>query len=361
MKKFSWKHVGIAFLLLCVVLAGTAVFGFVVYKLNTKINNLSMYTQTLEADLQSTTSEMEQIQESLKKRIVNINNKDGSTTIVCTTDYPSSEYCMYQLSMNDLTGGFCYAIELPNGEFVMIDSGNDGDAVAIKDFLLKNGAVVNSWFITHPHADHIGGLLNLLSQENNGGIEIKNIYYNPFTSDFFEKEAEGKDLPQLNNAVMFEEFETSKTEETEIKFHKVAQNEQLKFDDMVITCLNSFNPQLYDVNGNSLVLHIDIKGVKLMVTGDITDTTLEQMKKNLGEESNYWEVGFLQIPHHGYIAGISSDELYRLTMPRYVLLDCSTSEYDDNAINIRQHLKWITDLEVPVLKRFKGPNMILID
>ena len=304
---------------------------------------------------------MEQIQEGLKKRIVNINNKDGSTTIVCTTDYPSSEYCVYQLPMNDLTGGFCYAIELPNGEFVMIDSGNDGDAVAIKDFLLKNGAVVNSWFITHPHADHLGGLLNILSQENNGGIEIKNIYYNPFTAAFFNEEAEGKDLPQLNNAVLFQEFEAAKAEESDIKFHTVAQKEQIKFDDIVITCLNSFNSQLYDVNGNSLVLHIDIKGVKLMVTGDITDATIEQMKKTYGDDSNYWEVDFLQIPHHGYIAGISNDELYRLTMPRYVLLDCSTSEYDENAVNIRQHMKWISELEIPVLRRFKGPNMILID
>lgn len=45
MKKLSWKLICVIALIICIAMGAVAVFGFTVYKLNTKINNLSLYTE----------------------------------------------------------------------------------------------------------------------------------------------------------------------------------------------------------------------------------------------------------------------------------------------------------------------------
>ena len=287
----------------------------------------------------------------------------------------SEVYTFYQLPMTDPDGGCCYAIEQPNGKLIMIDSGYQSDAASIRSFIEEHGGVVEAWFVTHPHFDHAGGVIQILKEEaqavldsKQSNLSIKKVYYAPFTQDFFETEAQGKDLEVLNTAVLLSEFEEClsyeewKTDEQKIKYYPVGLGEEIRFGErekIIITCMNSFNEAVYDVNANSLVLHVEIDGVSFLVTGDITDQSVTNMKE-YWQDSDLWNVDIIQIPHHGYLAGISSDELYRLTTPSLAFLDCSTNEYNTDAVGIRQHLKWLEELEIPMLKRFEGINQVQI-
>ena len=90
----------------------------------------------------------------------------------------------------------------------------------------------------------------------------------------------------------------------------------------------------------------------LLLTGDMTELTLEDMKKELPQEAVCWDADIIQIPHHGYRAGIGSDALYQATQPEYALLDCTVEEFENNSVNIQEHIKMVENLEIDVLKRF---------
>jgi len=282
-------------------------------------------------------------------------------------------YTIYQLPMTDPDGGCCYAIEQPNGKLIMIDSGYQSDAASIRDFIVEHGGVVEAWFVTHPHFDHAGGIIQILKEEAQAildsrvsDITIQSVYYAPFTKEFFSMQEQGKDLETLNKSVLLNEFEECmsyeewKPDTGKIEYFPVGLAEEIQFGErrkIRITCMNSFNEGIYDVNANSLVLHIEFDSVHFLVTGDITDQTVKNMKE-YWQDSKLWNVDIIQIPHHGYLAGISSDELYLLTTPTLAFLDCSKNEYDTNAVGIRQHLKWLDSLEIPVMNRFEGLNQI---
>ena len=287
----------------------------------------------------------------------------------------SEEYTIYQLPMTDPDGGCCYAIEQPNGKLIMIDSGYQSDAASIRSFIEEHGGIVEAWFVTHPHFDHAGGVIQILKEEAQAVLDarqsnliIQKVYYAPFTQEFFATGAQGKDLEVLNTAILLNEFEECmsyeewKTDDQKIEYYPVGLGEEIQFGEqekVVVTCMNSFNEAIYDVNANSLVLHINIDGVSFLVTGDITDQSVTNMKE-YWQNSKLWNVDMIQIPHHGYLAGISSDELYQLTTPSFAFLDCSANEYNTDAVGIRQHLKWLELLEIPIKKRFEGINQVQI-
>ncbi|RKJ52910.1 MBL fold metallo-hydrolase [bacterium 1XD42-8] len=304
--------------------------------------------------------DLDQILKEHSKTFLQTTTEDGSVVVAATLQEDGSYYTFYQMPMTGNAGGCFYGILLPDQSLIIIDGGYEGESYYVLDFIKEHGGKVHSWFVTHPHFDHVGALVDILSQEDYGGITIDTIYYDPFTPEFFHEEGEGKDLNILNNASLFDSFESLRSSDPRSLFVPLNIGDQLTIEDIDIRCLMSFQPEHYDVNGNCLVLHFDIKGFTFLITGDMTDYSIALMRQYWGDTSPYWNVDFLQIPHHGYIAGISSNLILQLTTPRYALLDCSKEEYDNNAVNIRTFEDWVLELDIPILKRFTGPNQIII-
>lgn len=303
---------------------------------------------------------LDQMLEDHSKTFLQTTTEDGSVIIAAALQDEGPYYTFYQMPMTGNAGGCFYGILLPDGNLIIIDGGYEGEGYYVLDFIKEHGGKVHSWFVTHPHFDHVGALVDILSQEDYGGITIDTIYYNPFTPEFFHEEKEGKDLKILNNASLFDSFEKLRTSGLESLFVPLNMGDQLTIEDINIRCLLSFQPDHYDVNGNCLVLHLNIKGFTFLITGDMTDYSIALMRQYWGDTSSYWNVDFLQIPHHGYIAGISNNLILQLTKPRYTFLDCSKEEYDNNAVNIHTFEDWVLEFDIPILKRFTGPNQIII-
>ncbi len=334
-----------------------------IQQLQTAVESLESNVVNVSDTVSDTSKLLENIEDNRKlqnKKFIRSVSENGSTVITCALPEVDETYTFYQLPLTGNAGGFCYAIEMPNQELIMIDSGYEGEGYYVRDFIMEHGGVVDSWFVTHPHIDHVGGLIDILNDANYGGVKIEKIYYNPFTDRFFEDEEQNKDLSYVNYAVMYQEFCEQMEKCTDIDFIPVKMGDEILVQDIAVNCLFSFQEDIFDVNANSLVLHFDIAGVTILVTGDITDQTLSAMRQHWGDTNHYFNVDFLQIPHHGYIAGISNDILFQLTMPEYALLDCSSEEYRTNAVNILTLTEWVEKLEIPVLKRFEGPNTIVI-
>ena len=65
-----------------------------------------------------------------------------------------------------------YIMETKNDTFILVDGGTEADSENLKKHVDKHNGVVNYWFITHAHDDHIGAMVSLLEQ---GAVKIENI------------------------------------------------------------------------------------------------------------------------------------------------------------------------------------------
>lgn len=268
-----------------------------------------------------------------------------------------------QLPFPTFWGGEAYSILTPEGDLYLIDGGFRGeDGNRIASYVKKHGGKVKGWILTHPHVDHIGAFLDYMEKYSDN---VDTVYFSPFTKSFFEEEKDPEIYKILNDpdALLFYEFLKikEKTEKT-TKYIPLKQGDQIEIGDILLECHSSFEPEHRDVNGNSLVMTLSYDDFCFALTTDMTEKTLLNMVEKLDSNSVFWDTDILQIPHHGYMAGITSDFLYQKTSPEYVLLDCTKEEYEKNSVNIKNHVQMIEDLGIKVVKRFDGTrgNKILI-
>lgn len=349
-------------------------FVFCIYKLNNKINSVYLITRQIIAEMKEDSSQeqyvtQEKIDEIISDKVDSLTGDkpkdftisrfteaDGMSFITCDTGSEET-YRLYQIDMNEDAGGLGYVLKLPEGGLVVFDGGYEGDGPKIHDFIVQHGGVVNAWILTHPHYDHIGAFLYCMTEASED-IEVQSVYYSPFTKEFFE-EGRYKEDELEYEALRFDEFEEIRQKAKDISFVPVSRGDRIQIENLMMECLSGFLPEVRDVNENSLVLRVEMNGVSMLVTGDITEKTVDRMVSFLGEENEKWDVDFLQIPHHGYIG--TGDRLYELTRPRFTLLDCSTKEYQDDTLKIRSGtVDGLHEMGVGIVKRFEGTNVIVI-
>ncbi|MGL5258725.1 MAG: ComEC/Rec2 family competence protein [Lachnospiraceae bacterium] len=262
-----------------------------------------------------------------------------------------------QLPWPTFWGGASYAIKTNENKLYLIDGGfYEEDGERIISYVKESGLEIAGWILTHPHIDHVGAFLYVIEHSD---LKIDTVYYSPFTEAFFNpSDQEVYDF--LNNAILFREFEAVKTKKNEITFIPMLVGDTLNLGPLTLDCLSSFNDTLIDVNGNSLVFLLSYQEFKMLFTGDMTEATLDAMLQNETVTSKLKNISFLQIPHHGYMAGIHSTRLYDTIQPKYTFLDCTEYEYNNNSVQIQDHVKLIEELQITVLKRFESLNQIVI-
>ncbi|MDD3412637.1 MAG: DUF6077 domain-containing protein [Lachnospiraceae bacterium] len=319
---------------------------FSIYKLNTKINSVFTITQ----------EQKEEITKLNQFSISRFTEADGMSFITCDTG-SNQTYKLYQLNMNEDAGGLGYVLQLPSGGLVIIDGGYYGDGPAVREFIKSQGGKVQAWILTHPHYDHIGAFLNCMTEESEG-ITVQNVYYSPFTRDFFENSSNlQNDVNEEANK--FDDFENVKEQMKDTTFIPMNKGDQLNLEGMNINCLWSFDPTIDDINDNSLVFRIEMNGVSLLITGDITEKIVDKLIQDGKNDEDYLDVDFIQIPHHGYTG--TGTKLYQVTSPQFALLDCSSKEYTENILNIQEET--VNNLHtngIGIVKRFEGTNVIVI-
>jgi len=245
-----------------------------------------------------------------------------------------------------------YTIHNPTKGLIVIDGGWQEDAPYVREIINSFGGHVDAWILTHPHVDHIGAFLDYMAVNSEN---VETVYYSPFTREFFEEEEDPAIYEIINNpnAILFYEFlECMENTKEQVEYIPMLTGDILEIGDLQLECFASFTPDRHDVNANSLVFTISYDDFVLLLTGDMTELTLEDMKEELPKDAVCWDTDIIQIPHHGYMAGIGSDALYQATKPKYALLDCTVEEFENNSVNIQEHIKMIENLDIEVLKRY---------
>lgn len=209
-------------------------------------------------------------------------------------------------------------IKLPDGKTMLIDAGEKESGNKIVDYLKNAGVQSIDYLIaTHPHADHIGGMVSLIN-----AFEIKNAYMTNAVNDTktFENlllalEAEGCPVTQAKAGV------------------KILSDNNLG---AVFVAPNS--DEYEDLNNYSAVIKLTYGNNSFVFAGDAEKESEDEIRTNI-------KCDVLKVGHHGSNTSTTKNFLKK-TEPTYAVISCSK----DNDYN-HPHDK--------VLKRLEDAGVIV--
>lgn len=197
------------------------------------------------------------------------------------------------------------------GNLAVIDGGWDIDADHLAEVIRSKGGHVTGWFITHPHSDHVGALIQIL---NNPGsqITIDNVYYSLADQSWY-------DAVEPSRSDFVRSFRTALATLPAEKLHTVEKDQEIAVGLMKAKVLN--NSHLLDatsVNNSSVAYKFFLNDVSILVLGDMgpeagellyADRTAEDLKSDI-----------VQMSHHGQY-GVNR-EVYAAIRPSIALWPC---------------------------------------
>lgn len=194
----------------------------------------------------------------------------------------------------DVGQGDSILIQTPT-QNILVDGGERGDTVV--DYLTNSN--VNSLDLvisTHPHADHIGGLINVLQK-----IAVKEVI----------------DPGVVHTTKTFEEYLTLIDEQNIIFTEGRAGMQRALDGGAKMQIFHPSSPSGSNLNEASIVVKLNFGQVSFLLTGDVDQTSLEEM---LGRNYNLKST-ILKVSHHGSWTGTSSAFLSAVT-PQAAVIMC---------------------------------------
>jgi competence protein ComEC len=180
----------------------------------------------------------------------------------------------------DVGQGDSILIIFPNQTTMLIDGGDRDQSHSILSLLTEYKIEkIDSVIATHPHSDHIGGLLGIIQN-----VPIGKIY----------------DSGQEHNTQTFENY-LDLIESKRIPFNLARENNEINdLDSKVdIKILNPSEPLFAgtgnDINDNSIVLKLTYGNFSILLTGDIGEIPEEKLANN----KNIKDIDILKVAHHG--------------------------------------------------------------
>ena len=227
--------------------------------------------------------------------------------------------------------GMCLLVQCRDSSFFVIDSGhyfqfNDNDR--LYKFMRERTpagqkVVINGWFITHAHTDHVSKLIDFLKY-NTDDVVIEGFYQNLLSADYpndfgnhEEKEIAVKlfDILEKYPAPVYKLHSGMRFYVRELAF------------DVLFTHEDIFPEILDDYNDSSCVLMMTAEGSKVFIPGDAAVLASKTLEKRFGESL---KCDVVQVAHHGH-TGLSAD--------CYTLLSGDTAIFPVTRIMFEQDIK----------------------
>lgn len=229
--------------------------------------------------------------------------------LVAPSDYISSDSDI-KIHMIDVGQGDSILIQTPNGRNMLIDAGGvpsflggrpDTGLEYVIPFLerhMPRGAALDAVIMTHPHADHIGGMPSVLEK-----MTVRKVY-DPGYAKGDSEYADCLDIIRRKN----------------IPYTVVASGDEIELDpDVKIEVLAPPTEMTFEgANNNSVVIRVKYKDFAAVFTGDAEVESENYMVSRYG---GGLEANLLKAGHHGSRTS-SSPGFVKAVRPEVALIPC---------------------------------------
>ena len=235
----------------------------------------------------------------------------------------------------DVGQGDSSFIELPNGDTMLIDAGTASYGDDIIEYIESLGYQDIDYVVaTHPHADHIGGMAEVID-----AFDIETVY-----------------MPKAVSTSKTYENLLETIQDKGLSIHTGrAGVEVLNTDDLTILMFAPVQEEYSNLNNYSIVLKITYGDTSFLYTGDAEDS--------LDEITGDIEADVLKVGHHGSDTSTTSDFLARVN-PSYAVISVGEgNSYGHPALSTIELLEgytsniYRTDLNGTVVISSDGVNI----
>lgn len=189
-----------------------------------------------------------------------------------TTPAPTPTPIVEELKVHFIDVGQGDAILIDLGEIeILIDGGGKSPGVVayLNDYI--DGAI-EVMVATHPHADHIGGLIAVLDS-----FEVEEIWLNGDTS----------------TSKTYQEF-MSRVNSEGVSIHEAMRGQSIEVDILYLLILHPIKPLVDDTNNNSIVLRLSYGSINFLFTGDAE----KEAEASILESGLPVQADILKVGHH---------------------------------------------------------------
>lgn len=203
--------------------------------------------------------------------------------------------------------GNSFVIQLKNGHFIICDGGHVEELPYLLNYL-ENIApenqkpIVEGWFITHPHRDHVDVLRGFVEHPDYvERIFVDGIYMDMYNDELLEHVGVGPVLEAVEMAVGM--LKTSKGKTTRI--YRPHAGQRYYFNDITIDVMqtmvqvprNKWFRWKQNLNEMSAWYMFQIEGQKYLNAGDADFGAMQEVMKTYSQE--YLDMDIMAVHHHG--------------------------------------------------------------
>jgi glyoxylase-like metal-dependent hydrolase (beta-lactamase superfamily II) len=206
-------------------------------------------------------------------------------------------FAVWQLPGQTSKQNESYVILTRNHRVLVVDGGWSGeDAVYLRAFLSTLGSRVNAWFITHPHPDHAGALLDMINDPREMVITRVLASLGPLS------EYQGKPGDDRDFAAQF----VSAYQQSPLRKIEPVAGDVYTIDGVKIQILSVRNPEITTnaLNNSSLVFRMSDDTKSVLFLGDLGREGGDKLLA--GPYKALLQSDYVQMAHHGQ-AGVSKD------------------------------------------------------
>lgn len=200
------------------------------------------------------------------------------------------------------TYGDSYIIQMKNGHFILVDGGMEKDTRYLLDYLeilAPEGQkpVIEGWFITHGHGDHIGPFTAFVNNSKYAErVIVEGVY---FTEP--SKEVCSTYSLSVEN-VKYGSIACKTSEGKATPTYRPQTGQRYYFNDITIDIIHTQEQLLleeYDngFNDSSSWLLFTIDGQTFLDAGDASEGAIDVVKRTYNQE--YFNLDMLSVFHHG--------------------------------------------------------------